>query len=179
MLKEEWRTIPGYEGFFSVSNNGRVRRDIGGSPSTYPGKIRKQQACPRGYMKVSLWRDGAASTHRIHKLVMLAFVGAYPDGHNINHKDGNPSNNALSNLEYVTYKENSQHAVRTGLHHFRERTGNSVLTPEIVRQIRSLYQPRKMTEFTMPKLAKRFGVAYSTVKGVIYGRTWTHVQGDL
>lgn len=126
-------------------------------------------------MKVSLWRGGSPSTHRVHKLVMGAFVGPYPEGHNINHKDGNPSNNALVNLEYVTFKENSQHAVRTGLHHFGERTGNAKLTPAIVREIRALHIPHKQTEFSMPNLAKRYGVCYSTIKGVLSGRTWAHV----
>lgn len=173
-MREEWRAIVGYEGLYSVSNIGRIRRDRTNGNTT-AGKILKIQRGSRRYPVISLWKDGKLNTHRVHKLVMVAFVGPYPAGHGINHKDGVRNNPRLDNLEFVTHKENSQHAVMTGLHHRGERTGNSRLTPEIVRQIRSLYQPRKMTEFTMPKLAKRFGVCYSTIKGVIYRRTWTHV----
>lgn len=64
------------------------------------------------YKQVILSKDGVMQSFTVHRLVALVFIGPRPDGHEINHLDGNPSNNALSNLEYVTPIANRHHAFR-------------------------------------------------------------------
>lgn len=75
----------------------------------------------------------------VHKLVMAAFVGPVPSGHEVNHKDGIKSNNCLDNLEYLTPPENVQHAFRTGLMPSRKgvHNGRAQITEDDVRAIRA------------------------------------------
>lgn len=112
--KEIWKPVPGYEGFYEVSSLGRIRgvdRVImrkGGKKYTVKGAILSpSKRGYDGYLDISLRREGHQKTHKIHRLVMLAFVGEPPEGKpEVDHKDGDPENNRLSNLEYVSKKEN-------------------------------------------------------------------------
>lgn len=103
---EIWLPVrdPNFNGFF-VSSYGRVR--------TRAGKI-TFGAESNGYKMVKTTINSKVTTRKVHCLVMEAFHG-FSDLI-VNHKDGNKSNNNLSNLEYVTYSENSLHAHRTGIH---------------------------------------------------------------
>lgn len=67
------------------------------------------------YPAINLCRDGVQKTHRIHNLVLTAFGGARPAGHQCNHKNGDKFDNRIENLEWMTPSENSQHAYDTGL----------------------------------------------------------------
>lgn len=69
-----------------------------------------------GYRIQYLYIDGKLRNTSLHQMMMECCVGKRPEGYCINHKDGDKLNNKLSNLEYVTYKENIHHALRTGLH---------------------------------------------------------------
>lgn len=110
--KEEWRAIEGYEGLYEVSSLGRVRsipkkhsypKNADGilSPSTRKG----------GYKQVTLCKDGKTKPHSIHRLVAIAFIGKPASkALVVNHIDENPSNNAVSNLEWVTPRQNLEHS---------------------------------------------------------------------
>lgn len=115
MLNIEWKTIKGYEGLYEVSNDGRVRRlrFINGSHNFEKIKECKQTLNTWGYMTVNLCKNGKANTKRVHKLVANAFLGE--SDLQIDHIDGNKQNNNLSNLEYVTPKENTNRAWQKGL----------------------------------------------------------------
>lgn len=112
--REIWKPVPGYEGFYEVSSLGRIRgvdRVImrkNGKKYTVKGAILSPSKTRRdGYLEISLRREGNQKTHKIHRLVMLTFVGEPPEGkYEVDHKDGDPENNRLSNLEYVSKKEN-------------------------------------------------------------------------
>ena len=111
----EWRTIKGYEGLYEVSNDGRIRRlrFINGSHNFEKIKECKQTLNTYGYMTVNLCKNGKAITKRVHKLVANAFIGE--SDLQIDHIDGNKLNNNVSNLEYVTPKENTNRAWKKGL----------------------------------------------------------------
>ena len=99
--KEEWRAIKGYEGLYEVSNTGRVRTIKKGSP--YVLKMYDKF----GYKDVMLWKNNKMKNKRVHRLVAEAFIpnpNLYPI---INHKDENPLNNSVWNLEWCTAKYNS------------------------------------------------------------------------
>lgn len=68
-----------------------------------------------GYMIVTLVRDGVKKNKRVHRLLCEAYLPNPLNKKHVNHKDGNKLNNSLDNLEWVTPKENAQHAVRIGL----------------------------------------------------------------
>lgn len=105
-MTEVWKDIkdfPNYE----VSNMGRVRNKL-------TGNMIHQQVRKRGYVKVQLWRNGKDYTRDVHRLVAISFLG-YKEGLEVNHIDGDKSNNRINNLEWCTRKENVQHSVKTGL----------------------------------------------------------------
>lgn len=109
-----WKPVIGYEGFYEVSNIGDIRSISDGS---HRGRILKQKD-RGGYCSVNLCANGIRKTVNIHNLVYAAFSGDHrkPDKMTpINHKDGNKKNNRFDNLERVTAKENSRHAIETGL----------------------------------------------------------------
>lgn len=119
---EEWRPVVGFESLYEVSNVGRVRR-IGKAARTGKGhgggariglilKLRKHRG---GYLMAQLWCNGKLTGRLAHCLVAPAFIGARPEGLDINHKDGDKTNNSVGNLEYVTRSENNRHAYRIGL----------------------------------------------------------------
>ena len=108
---EGWAIVPGYEGIYEVSTAGRVRRDLGPDG----GRILRDHENRGGYRSVQLWRDGRPRMHLVHVLVARAFLNPLSVELEVNHRDGNKTNNALTNLEYVTRSENARHAYRTAL----------------------------------------------------------------
>ncbi|GAB3830067.1 NUMOD4 domain-containing protein [Kribbella italica] len=121
-----WKDIPGYEGHYQASSDGRVRsldRTVSMGRGGHTKKIRGCILRPTverdrwGHLKVGLRRDGKTVTRRVHSLVMLAFVGEREDPSLVTcHGDGNPANNHLCNLRYDTQSNNSLDAVRHGTH---------------------------------------------------------------
>jgi hypothetical protein len=106
---EQWKAVAECNGEYQVSNLGRVK-------SLKNGKERiLKEALVNGYLRIEIFTKGNRKSYPLHKLVSLAFI---ENGHNkpeVNHIDGNKLNNNVSNLEWVTRKENMQHAWDTGL----------------------------------------------------------------
>lgn len=106
------RDIVGYEGLYGVTSSGLVW--------AYPKKSRTHGrwlkiAIDRcGYAYVGLYKDGKTTKLKVHRLVAQAYLIASDKPH-VNHKDGNKLNNNVSNLEWVTPKENKIHAFATGI----------------------------------------------------------------
>ena len=126
----QWKSIPGYEGSYEVSNKGQVRsvdrvRRVGkgeGSLRLYRSQPRRLQADKAGYSRVTLKLSGAKRSHLVHHLVLEAFVGPKPVGMECRHLNGNPADNRLENLQWGTSSENSFDVVRHGNHHGAKKT---------------------------------------------------------
>lgn len=103
----KWKPIKGYEGLYSVSNNGNIRNDKTGN---FIG-----QWVFGGYMYVKLCKDYKTKTLRVHKLVADAFCKKTDGKTEVNHINGDKSDNRTKNLEWVTHGENMVHAVENGL----------------------------------------------------------------
>ena len=127
---ETWKQVVGFEGAYEVSDLGRVRsmprqalKLIHGKAVivNYKGSILKARPVHHGYLHVSL---GARNDRYIHILVLEAFVGACPSGHQSAHDDGNAGNNMLSNLSWKTPLDNSHDKYRHGTALFGDRNPN-------------------------------------------------------
>lgn len=125
--EEEWRDISGFEGYYQVSNLGRVRSldrenvRSGKGYRTIKGRVLKQLLAGRGYCYVNFSVDGVYSRHYVHRLVANAFIDNPNNKREVNHKDGNKLNNIVSNLEWVNSLENNRHARAIGLINFTEK----------------------------------------------------------
>ena len=113
---EIWKDVVGYEGLYQVSNLGRVKSFYAknGRLSDHfqmlSGKRDKN-----GYIEVRLCKNGVVKYKRVHRLVVEHFL-CENSSLQVNHLDGNKSNNRIDNLELVTPRENIIHAHNTGLH---------------------------------------------------------------
>lgn len=118
-LSEIWRPVAGYECLYEVSSLGRVRSldrfRVGdhGAPTRVRGRVLSQRLGNSGYPTVWLSRDAKARAFSVHRLVAIAFLGVDTTRPEVNHRDGDKTNNALSNLEWVSRGENVAHAYRT------------------------------------------------------------------
>ena len=105
-----WKTIEGFENY-EVSDNGKVR-------SKKTGRVLKNSVAPNGYLRVNLRANNQSYTRYVHRLVALNFLKG--EGQ-VNHIDGNKSNNNVKNLEWVSPRENIEHAEKTGLRNGRKK----------------------------------------------------------
>jgi hypothetical protein len=146
---------------YYVTEDGRVW-------SSHTNRYLKPTYNHKGYAYVKLGR-GKSTTKSVHSLVLLAYVGVRPEGMQINHKDGDKTNNALINLEYCTPSENIKHALRTGLRN--ERYGvehhNAKLDDASITRIRSL-----LGTMTQYDIAKMFNVSPQTISRLKRGETY-------
>ncbi len=109
-MKEIWKQIPSYEGWYSASDYGNIRRDKS-SCATRKGKLLLKQTNPRGYSIVSINnKKNEAKTMKVAYLIALTFIGNRKNGDVINHKNGIKTDDRLFNIEYVTQSLNVKHA---------------------------------------------------------------------
>lgn len=105
-MKEIWKSVRGYEKLYEVSSIGRVK-SLGNSFKRKE-KILKTCSC-RGYMGLWLFKNGMMTRVLVHRLVAETFIKNPKNKPFVNHKDLKKTNNKVSNLEWVTQKENMKH----------------------------------------------------------------------
>lgn len=169
---EIWRDIRGYEGLYQVSNFGRVKSFHFGKE-----KLRKLVLNDKGYLLVGLNKAGKTKKFGVHILVATAFLPNLENKPEVNHRDGNKQNNHVSNLEWVTERENVQHAFRIGLNRATKGSNhtNSKLLDDDVRYIREVCIPGDF-KLGFGSLAEMFGVCKATIRKVYLGKTYTDVN---
>lgn len=140
---EVWMPVVGYEELYSVSNLGRVKRNARSWRSGRKGcrfkhldeSLVAQRMNAYGYKICTLCKDGVKKTKRVHVLVAMAFIENSMDKPVVNHKDGNKAHNEVSNLEWMTTKENCIHSI-TVLH---KKAGERKYTGEEISQMEQMY----------------------------------------
>lgn len=164
----KWRSIPGYP-MYMVSDEGTIW-----------SKRKKGMMTPNtkgtgGYPKVHLSFKGNHKSFTIHRLVLIAFIGLRPRGYESAHLNGVCTDNRLSNLAYVTTKENNLHKKIHGTQSRGVEIGVSKLNEDKVREIRRYYVPNSKDNNTRA-LAKRYGVGDTAIWRIVRNKTWRHVK---
>lgn len=105
-MQEEWKDVVDYEGIYQISNKGNFRRDPSNPrKAAYPIQFNRL-----GYAYVSISNKNKKANKTIHQLVAAAFMPNFKYGLHINHKDGDKTNNCISNLELTNAVHNNTHA---------------------------------------------------------------------
>ena len=176
MMIEEWRPILGFEDY-EISDLGRVKSKYrkawnGFAWHDLRERVMKLGTTRRGYCFVKMRKDNKTHTREVHRLVLLAFIGL-PEAPNIQarHLDGNCKNNLPQNLCWGTAKENCEDKRRHGNMNYGERNGLAKLSPEKVKEMRSLYAKG----LTHQKISDLFGITRANVGYIIRRDTWKHI----
>lgn len=191
----EWRPIKNAP-YYLVSDEGHVKsverfvKTFNGEkeclryiPETYPLKEKDI----RGYKNVSIiqydldMKPIKRYMRQVHRLVLEIFNPVCNmENLQVNHIDGNKSNNKLSNLEWVTPKENTVHAHKV-LNHKRDQDGENnsmskLTTNQVIEIIKRINGRKKERD---SKIAKDYGVSRKTIENIRLNRTWKHIPRDI
>lgn len=182
-MKERWKAVVGFEGAYEVSDQGRVRsldrivvcqqrtginRRLVTMHRRLKGRVLRGAKLKSGHIHVGFGHNTADLL--VHRLVLEAFIGPCPVGHEACHRDDVPSNNKLKNLYWGTRKENMDDAYRNGKHHVGEQHCNAKLNVALVRTMRELAKAMPIRQ-----VAIKFGTPYFTAFKAIRGITWRSV----
>ncbi len=108
------KTIKGYEDY-TITRDGTLVSHKGGNH-----KYIKPDITSKGYKKVSIWNNGKRSRVYIHRLVAISYISNPLCKRQVNHINGNKTDNRVENLEWVTNLENMKHAYVTGLKTYKQ-----------------------------------------------------------
>lgn len=162
------KAIPGFEKYL-IDECGNVYN------TTTKKFISRFEACKFGYEGVNLVQTKAeigrtkSNKKDLHCLILLTFVGPRPKGFHACHLDGNPRNNVLSNLKWVSVKENMSHKKIHGTMASGERNGNSKFSNDDVANLRKefvRYSPKKNN---LTVLAKKYGMNREIARKIVNG----------
>lgn len=180
-MDEKWLPVVGFEGFYEVSDSGRVRsihREgiYAGrwkpAKMTFPAREMRISTSPTGYKYLALrLPNQPAVKHLVHRLVMRAFVGEpAEDRPQVNHIDGCKANNSVGNLEYCSASENLLHLTKTLKKKIGGAGGYSKLTEA---QALSVISDKR----TLKAIAADYGVTLQAIWLIKKGKNWSHLQG--
>ena len=171
VIGEVWKPIPNYEGFYEVSNMGKVR-------SVYRyRRILKPMISNAGYERVDLFKNKHRKQFSVHRLVAMTFINNPDQKPFVNHKDENKTNNSVDNLEWVTHVENCHYGTaitrRTKHTDYSKRRINN--TRQILACSKPIIQYDKNGNYirewkSATECAKETGFSISGIRSVVRGK---------
>lgn len=169
---ERWRWVKGYEGKYMVSSLGNVlsvprsidkKRFI----ASYDGKLLSLGNHNHGYKSVVLYNGDSGRTWLIHRLVAEAFIPNPDNKPDVNHKNGNKADNRVENLEWVTCKENSIHAVNV-----LGKLRRGALSDSDIERIRNDKRQQHV-------IAGEYGLCQTEVSQIQIGKAYKYAPGPI
>jgi hypothetical protein len=180
---EMWKPICGYEGFYEVSNLGRVRRMGGLVVRTIKGTTFEQRqpekilspshTARQRYPLVSLSKNGTVEKTYVHTLVAEHFIGPRPEGMQICHGPKGSSDASVLNLRYDSPKGNASDRDVQGTGCKGERNSRAVLSEDL-----ALHVKDRLSSLSIKEVALETGINYSTVRSIKSGKNWSHLQNQ-
>ena len=149
-------------GDYEITRNGEIYSLKHNKRKLIKGYIDKY-----GYRRVLLHICGKRKKYFVHRLVAMKYIENPNNLPQVNHKDGNKLNNNVENLEWVTAKQNIQHAIKNNL---REANNSSKLNINQVKEIKKLFLTKSMKE-----IASMYNVSLSCIKHIHAGHTWKDI----
>jgi len=175
----ELRPIPGFTGY-AASPDGRVfskripLKKMGMADSWREMARVKDH---KGYFRIRLQGDHGSVTMKVHRLMVMAFIGDIPQGMTVNHKDGNKTNNSINNLEVLSNPDNIRHSYASGLRDgkvlFGSSHGMSKLSEDQAIEIIMLCG---LGIEKQRDIAKRYGITQANVSLIHLGKKWGHLR---
>jgi hypothetical protein len=167
---EVWKDVVGFEGKYKSSNFGNIKslsracQRSDGKKGYVNERILKPSIDNKGYLRVKLYDQKLKKTFKVHRLIAECFFNGTIENKEINHIDGNKTNNNVTNLETCNSKENAIHAVVNGLR------GNRVkLTVQDVLDI------RRNKDICNKILSEKYNVTLSNIQSIKRKASWKHV----
>lgn len=155
---EQWKDISGYENIYQVSNLGKVK-------NVNTNRILKQQVDHDGYFIITLRKGKAKKTYKVHRLVAETFIPGNHKTLQVNHISGIKSDNSVSNLEWVTLRENIIHAHKIGIYNQTQQSNAmnkykktilKILNGKVVEKYESLSMASKTMGVTKQSIRRAF-----------------------
>ena len=168
---EIFKDVKNYEGYYQISNLGRIKSletktSFGVSYKIHKESIVKSWKDKKGYCYVSLSVKGIKKNYLVHRLVAISFIENPLNKPQVNHINGIKSDNNVNNLEWCTAKENLKHAVDNGLNlNYGIHNYNSKLSLEEVYFIR-------ISNLNQRELALKFNMSQSSISKIILKKTY-------
>ena len=164
-MKEIWKDVIEFENMYQISNKGNVKSLKRKSVS---GKILKERLLSpskdtKGYLRVSLHKENKSYHRSVHRLVAQTFLGNKIELQ-VNHKDGDKTNNITTNLEWCSNKENSEHAYNTNL---KQR---DILNPAISIKSINIETKKEVNHYSINQAAKTLRLYPSNILKVLKGK---------
>lgn len=156
---EEFRVVEEFPNY-SISNLGNIINNKF-------NKVRKQQTDKDGYKKIMLYKNNKSKLLSIHRLVAIAFIPNPNNKEQVNHKDNNPSNNNVDNLEWNTPLENTQYCIKQGRKYIvsGDKNGNKKLDWNKVNEIRQ-------SNLTIKELTNVYNMSFDAIYRIVANKSW-------
>ena len=164
---EIWKNVKGFPGY-QISCFGRVK-----SLKRNINIIIRSRLLSNGYVRIGIQRKGKQLTLLVHLLVLTHFGPPKPSiKHQCNHKDTDKTNNWWTNLEWMTSKENTNHAIDKGKRGGGEMHPLAIINNKKVKRIRKLYSIKK---YKIREIAKKLNINENIISKVVHNKTWRNV----
>ena len=181
-MEEIWKDIKGYEGIYQVSNMGQIRscdryiHVLNRKSYFVKGKILKTfHGGNNEYRMIKLCKDNKTTAYLVHSLVIRTFNNNYDTSLEVNHKDGDVTNNCLDNLELISHLDNIHHSIKMGLtKQIGENSVLSALTNIDADEIRKLW----MSGMQQKIIAEKYNVSKQTINNIVRNIAYVNSQYD-